>query len=159
MLNVKVLPAILVATELVFQKPVPETPIPQPVYIAPVVSAKFRLLSTSCNLTNPEKSLALVSEPGKGDHWLEKGEQVGNFILEKVETGIIFYKDGTRVFTMNVSAQEASQMSQTTVAEKTQMPESEISRTEPASLFSPESLRHRQGLSIPLEPAGFVTNK
>ena len=43
---------------------------PPPVVLAPRPSAKFKLLSTSCNRDRQEDSVALVSE---GEHWETKG--------------------------------------------------------------------------------------
>ena len=132
----------------------------QPVNKTPVVSAKFRLLSTSCYLANPEKSLALVTEPGKGDRWIEKGERIGSFIVEKVEKGVIFYKDGNRLYKMNVTSVETPQMSRFAAAEKNDVSKPEIiSETKSKSYFSPESLRHMQELSKIMEPAGYISRE
>jgi hypothetical protein len=46
---------------------------------------KFRLLATIFYRSSPEESLALVSEPGKGDHWVGKGERLGHFVVERIE--------------------------------------------------------------------------
>ncbi len=80
---------------------------PQPGRINPPVLASrpgvsFRLLATSCNRSRPEDSLALVSEPGKGEHWVKKGDPVANFVLEKIEHGIIIYRNGSQLSEMAV---------------------------------------------------------
>ena len=73
-----------------------------PVVLAPRPSAKFRLLSTSCNRDRPEDSVALISEPGRGEHWAKTGDFIGNFVLEKIERGSIVYRYGNQVSEMNV---------------------------------------------------------
>ncbi len=134
--------------------------VPQPVIKTPDVSAKFRLLSTSCYLSNPEKSLALVSEPGKGDHWIETGDHVGSFIVEKVEKGAIFYKDGNRSYKMNVTSVEIPQMPQVAAAERNDVPEPRIiPETQPKSYFSSESMRRIQGLPNAPQPVGYLAKE
>ena len=68
--------------------------------IAPVrlaeTTAKFGLVATSYYGARPEKSLALVSQPGRENRWVRPGERLGHFILEKVEQGSIVYRDGDR---------------------------------------------------------------
>ncbi|MBN2589463.1 MAG: hypothetical protein JXA96_06350 [Sedimentisphaerales bacterium] len=65
--------------------------IPSPPDNAPRLSAKFKLLSTSYNRDRPEDSVALIDEPGKGEHWAKVGDFIGNFILEP---GTIIYRYG-----------------------------------------------------------------
>jgi hypothetical protein len=97
----------------------PEPPTPKiisqpqkPVHRPLVTTPKFRLLSTSYYRCNPEKSLALVSEPGKGDHWIAKGERVGNFIVERVEKGSIVYRVGNQSHEMKIAINQSVQIPQ-----------------------------------------------
>ncbi|MBN2591181.1 MAG: hypothetical protein JXA96_15045, partial [Sedimentisphaerales bacterium] len=76
--------------------------IPSPPALAPRPSAKFKLLSTSCNRDRPEDSVALIDEPGKGEHWAKVGDFIGNFVLEKIEHGTIIYRYGSQVSEMAV---------------------------------------------------------
>lgn len=85
------------------QVPRPQQTVQKPVVITP----KFRLLSTSYYRSNPDKSLALVSEPGKGDHWIQKDERLGHFIVESVKDGAIVYRDGNQSHEMKVIVQNA----------------------------------------------------
>ena len=55
---------------------------------------KFTLVGTSYYRSNPDKSMALVSEPGKGVHWVKKGSHLGHFVVERIERGKIIYRDG-----------------------------------------------------------------
>jgi hypothetical protein len=85
------------------EKKVESPKIVQPIVSAPrPLSARFKVLSTSCNRDRPEDSVALVSEPGKGEHWVKKGDLIGNFVLEKIEPGSIVYRYGNQVSEMNV---------------------------------------------------------
>lgn len=88
--------------------PVPkEVPKPkpavQPVPRPPVATPQFRLLATSCCLSSPEKSLALIAEPGKGDRWTRPGERLGHLVIESVENGMIVYRDGSQRHEMAVT--------------------------------------------------------
>jgi hypothetical protein len=86
---------------------------PQPVYISQNITAIFRLLSTSYYISSPEKSLALISEPGTGEHWVKNGDHIGNFVLEKVENGSIVYREGSQLHEMNISIPQPAQLAQT----------------------------------------------
>ncbi|MBN1974580.1 MAG: hypothetical protein JW787_13150 [Sedimentisphaerales bacterium] len=79
------------------EKIVESPKITPPVVSAPRPSARFKVLSTSCNRDRPEDSVALVSEPGKGEHWVKKGDFIGNFVLERIEPGVIIYRYGSQV--------------------------------------------------------------
>jgi len=69
---------------------------------APKPSAKFKLLSTSYNRDRPEDSVALIDEPGKGEHWAKASDNIGNFVLERIEPGTIIYRYGSQVSEMAV---------------------------------------------------------
>jgi len=55
---------------------------------------KFKLLATIHYRLRPEESMALVSEPGSGAHWVKRGAHLGYFVVEKIKRGIIIYRDG-----------------------------------------------------------------
>ena len=67
-------------------------------------TAKFALVATSYYGARPEKSLALVSEPGRANRWIRPGERLGHFIIERIEQGAIVYRDGDRLGRMAVGA-------------------------------------------------------
>ena len=52
-----------------------------PAAIETKVTPKFRLVGTSYYRSRPEESMALVSEPGSGTHWVKQGERLGHFVL------------------------------------------------------------------------------
>ena len=83
------------------EKPQPRIT-PSPVALAPKPSAKFKLLSTSYNRDRPEDSVALISEPGKGEHWAKVGDIIGNFVLEEIKSGVIIYRYGNQANEMAV---------------------------------------------------------
>ncbi len=83
------------------EKPQPRITQP-PVAYAPRPSAKFKLLSTSYNRDRPEDSVALISEPGKGEHWAKVGDIIGNFVLEEIKSGVIIYRYGNQANEMAV---------------------------------------------------------
>lgn len=87
------------------EAPKPKTAV-QPAPRPPVATPQFRLLATSCCLSSPEKSLALIAEPGKGDRWTRPGERLGHLVIESVENGTIVYRDGNQRHEMAVTMKE-----------------------------------------------------
>jgi hypothetical protein len=73
---------------------------------------KFTLVGTSYYRSAPEKSMALVSEPGKGVHWVKKGSHLGHFIVEKVERETIVYRDGNVLRQMTVDTKDPARNKQ-----------------------------------------------
>jgi len=117
--QVAIPPLVKQATAYALYLNPPEPPAPQKiprpqktVHRPLVTTPKFRLLSTSYYRSNPEKSLALVSEPGKGDHWIKKGERLGQFVVESVEKGAIIYRDGNQLREMKITIKETVQLAQ-----------------------------------------------
>jgi len=84
----------------------------QPAFVPPDTTPKFSLLATTYYRSSPEKSLALVSEPGRGDRWIKKDERLGHFIVERIEKGVIFYRDGNQLHEMKVVVMGAVQSAQ-----------------------------------------------
>ena len=74
---------------------------------------KFTLVGISYYRSNPDKSMALVSEPGKGIHWIKKGSNLGHFIVEKIERGKIVYKDGEHLRQMAIDTKTSVPTKQT----------------------------------------------
>jgi len=58
------------------------------------VSAKFKLIATSCYAARPQLSFALIDEPGKGLHWVRQSGKVGHLVIEQVKDGLIIVRDG-----------------------------------------------------------------
>lgn len=83
-------------------------PIPSPVRTAP----NFRLLSISYYRSQPEKSLALVSEPGKGGHWVKKGDRLGHLVIEEIKPEAIVYREGSQSHEMAIVVKNTVQLAQ-----------------------------------------------
>lgn len=61
----------------------------------PIFPLHFKVLGTSYWEVNPEMSLALIDEPGKGRYWARQSNIVGRFLIEQVKDGfVIASKDG-----------------------------------------------------------------
>lgn len=89
-----------------------QAPAPQPVQRPPAVAPKVTLLSTSYYRAAPEKSLALVAEPGKGAYWIGKGDRVGHLVVERIVDGGIVYRDGARLQEVTIAVKNAPPLAQ-----------------------------------------------
>jgi len=78
----------------------------QPAPRPPTATPQFRLLATTYCHSSPEKSLALIAEPGKVDRWTRPGEHLGHFVIERIENGTIIYRDGNQRREMTVTMKE-----------------------------------------------------
>jgi hypothetical protein len=56
----------------------------------------FKLVATSYYEGRPDKSMALLSEPGNGDagRWVREGTQIGHFTVHEIRQGIVVLRDG-----------------------------------------------------------------
>lgn len=69
---------------------IPEhTSIPQ--VTPPRVSPQFKVLATSVFSKAPEKSMALISEPGKGLSWVRPGDMLGYLRVIEIRTDAVVY--------------------------------------------------------------------
>jgi hypothetical protein len=75
----------------------------KPVLKLPKTTPKFTLLATSYYRARPDESLALVSEPGGKPRWVEQGTHLGHFVIEKIKSGTIVYREGDRLGQMAVN--------------------------------------------------------
>ncbi|MGD2094436.1 MAG: hypothetical protein PVH77_05450 [Phycisphaerales bacterium] len=105
---------------------------PEPKRLKP----KFKVIGTMYNRSKPEKSMALVSVPGKKPHWVKRGARLGHFIVEKIERGLIVYNDGDRSCKMAVDMKDPDQ----------------IAHTRRATLVSSQTEMPQQGAAGPNEP-------
>ena len=62
------------------------------------VSARFDLIATSYYAAHPEKSIALINQPGKGFSWVRQGGKVGYLIIEEIKGGVVVIRDGDRTY-------------------------------------------------------------
>jgi len=77
-----------------------KTGVPSTLARPKTVSAKFKLIGTSFYPTNPERSLALIDEPGKGFRWVRQSGKVGHLIIQQIKDGLVVVKDDQRTFEM-----------------------------------------------------------
>jgi hypothetical protein len=104
---------------------------------------KFTLVATSCYRSTPEQSMALVAEPGGGSRWVKQGAHLGHFVVEKVERGMIVYRDGDQLREMVLDTKapvRAAQARQMTLASGHQ---SSTSPTRPPSPHKPRTEPHK----------------
>lgn len=81
------------------------TPPPaNPVNLTP----KFVLLATCCYRSNPDKSMALVSEPGREERWVKQGARLGRFTIEQIKKGKIVYGNGNLLNEMAVTMKDSA---------------------------------------------------
>ena len=73
------------------------------------VTPKFRLVATSYYPVQPELSLALIDEPGKGLYWVRQSSKVGHLVIEQVRDSLIVVKGDKGTFELAV--EERPQMS------------------------------------------------
>ena len=61
-----------------------------------VPTAKFKLEGTSYYPNQPERSIALIAEPGSAEEnqqWVKEGERLGHFVIHKIRRGVVVYRD------------------------------------------------------------------
>jgi len=73
--------------------PAPTTPVVTKAVEPAQVSAKFRVLGMSYYEANPQMSLVLIDEPGKGLHWVRQGSEIMHLTIEEVKDGRIVVRD------------------------------------------------------------------
>ena len=69
------------------------------------VSLKFKLHGTGYYPNHPDKSLALIWEPGGADgtrRWVKEGSQIGHFVVHEIRRGILVFRDGEQLHEVNV---------------------------------------------------------
>jgi hypothetical protein len=57
-------------------------------------------VATSYYADRPEKSMALISEPGgsqDGGRWVKEGTQIGHFTVQQIKQGLVVLRDGDNV--------------------------------------------------------------
>ena len=66
------------------------------------VTPKFKLRCTSYCADDPNLSLALIDEPGKGRHWVRQSNRVGHLLIEQIKDGLIVIKGSKESFEMTI---------------------------------------------------------
>jgi hypothetical protein len=65
-------------------------------------SPKFRIIAISYYEVQPELSLALIDEPGKGLHWVRQSSKVGHLVIEQVRNSLVVVKGDKGTFELPV---------------------------------------------------------
>lgn len=47
-------------------------------------------------------SLALIDEPGKGQHWVKQSREVGHLRIERIREGLVIVKSGKETFELTI---------------------------------------------------------
>jgi hypothetical protein len=82
--------------------PVMAAPVARPISPTP----PFRLAAISYYRSDPERSLAMVSDAGRSSYWVRRGDHVGPFVVERIEKQTITYRNGDQVAQMALVARE-----------------------------------------------------
>jgi hypothetical protein len=62
----------------------------------PAPSAKFKVLGTSYYPNQPERSMALIWQPGSQnghERWVKEGSRLGHFVVYRIKRGVVIYRD------------------------------------------------------------------
>lgn len=73
--------------------------------IAPLslpTSPKFTVVAISYYEVQPELSLALINEPGKGLHWVRQSSKVGHLVIEQIRNSLVVVKGDKGTFELPV---------------------------------------------------------
>jgi len=97
--------------------PAPKPPMPKkaPVQRAPApairpvqATPKFTVRATSYCETRPEKSMALIAEPGaEAAYWVREGQRIGHFAIHEIKPGAVIYLAGEELRELAVARDAA----------------------------------------------------
>jgi len=105
------------------------------------VTPKFKVFATSYCADNPELSLALIDEPGRGRYWVRQSGKVGHLLIEQVKDGLVVVKSSKETFEL-----EIEQKPNTTPPNRTSPASSLRSSKSPLKSTSPASGRTATGV-------------
>jgi hypothetical protein len=116
------------------------------------VSPKFKLVGTSRHELQPEMSLALIDEPGKGLHWVRPSSKVGHLIIEQVRDGVVVVRDGASTFELVAERPERKSLLKSTTPPSGRItdgknPEETLSKEREKALAELDAMLHEQGLA------------
>ena len=74
----------------------------------PVTTPKFKVFGTSFFPDNPEMSLALIDEPGRGRRWVRQSSTVGHLLIEQVKDGVVVVKSNEETYEVPVEETPAT---------------------------------------------------
>ena len=123
-------------------EPAPSAPVAksEPRPVGPV-AAKFKLIGTSRHVLQPELSLALIDEPGKGLYWVRQSSKVGHLIVEQVRDGLVVVRDGQNTFELVAERPEQkSLLKANTSSSSSSSPIGRITGSNPPEAVKPEAV-------------------
>jgi len=116
----------------------------------PTTTPKFKVFGTSYCQDNPELSLVLIDEPGKGRHWVRQSSKVGHLIVEQVKDGLVVVKSGQETFELLIE-----QIPEAAAAKAAPGVSAQIPGQSPLRSTLPASSKTSSGVArIPQPPAG-----
>jgi len=137
---------------------IPEAPSEEPDVPRPVVAvaARFDLIGTCVYTSDPSRSLALVREPGKGEHWVRQSAKIEHLVIEQIKDGSVIYKDGEKSQELFCPKKKGSSTAGADISPKAVRPAPVKAK---ASLSSTHR-RSRGRVVLPKrEPAGSVSSR
>ena len=84
------------------------------------VTPKFKLRCTSYCEDDPNLSLALIDEPGKGRYWVKPSSKVGHLLIEQIQDGRIVIQGSNETF--EIAIEESTVKSGSTISKRTNSP-------------------------------------
>lgn len=98
----KAIPPMLVQAEafaayLNRSAPEPARALPAAALRPAILTERLKLLATSYCPSRPDKSMALISEPGfgrEGPRWVKIGSRFSSFVVHEVRPGVLVYREG-----------------------------------------------------------------
>ena len=106
------------------------------------VTPKFKLRCTSYCADDPNLSLALIDEPGKGRHWVRQSNKVGHLLIEQIKDGLIVVKGGKESYEVAIeesTVKTTSSTSRRTGNPSRYSPKLPVSSKETATISKPST--------------------
>jgi len=99
---------------------------------------RFKLLGTAFYPKTPEKNIALIDSPGKGQHWVKVNEDIEGIKIEKILDGKVIYKKNGKSIALTTGNKpgNAEEVSEEVVVED-QNPSVIPVATEPVQVSTP----------------------
>jgi hypothetical protein len=82
----------------------------EPPSVAVAESPKFKVFGTSRSESHPERSMALVAEPGQESeaYWVKEGSSVGHFVVHEIRDGKVICLLGEKPYELAVEPQPST---------------------------------------------------
>ena len=134
---------------IIKDEPISHTPsrteIPQ-IQIRPkVTDPKFKVHATSVYRSDFQgRSMALISEPGRGLRWVREGDDLGRLIVHEIKQGIVIYQNGEHLGQVTWEPLEDTDSDSYTRHNKTNRPKNGLaidSASQKLTLFTPSNTR------------------